>query len=36
MFCCYLLLNVFVCSTFVFAVEFKPYPGAKIDDKATK
>jgi len=31
-----LLLIVFVCSTPVFAAEFKPYPGAKIDEKATK
>lgn len=30
------IIMVFVFSTFVFAVEFKPYPGSKIDNKATK
>ncbi len=29
-------MMVFVFSTFVYAAEFKPYPGSKIDTKATK
>jgi len=33
----YVLLSVaFIFSTIVFAAGFKPYPGAKIDEKATK
>jgi hypothetical protein len=31
-----LLLLFFVFSTAVFSADFKPYPGAKIDEKATK
>jgi hypothetical protein len=31
-----LLLTVFVFSSVVFAADFKPYPGAKIDEKATQ
>jgi len=30
------LLIIFAFSTVVFAAEFKPYPGAKIDEKATQ
>jgi hypothetical protein len=30
------VLICFVFSTYVFSADFKPYPGAKIDDKATK
>ncbi len=30
------LLVAFVFSTVIFAADFKPYPGAKMDEKATK
>jgi len=31
-----LLLMVFVFSPMAFAAEFKPYPGSKVDEKATQ
>jgi hypothetical protein len=33
---CVSLFMVFVFSVFVIAAEFKPYPGAQMDEKATK